>query len=389
MKATYKKLPIIVGIILVIVVAVVGTIMIVQNNGHRVIKVDKVSGDASLEREAVKQEIYEGTNLKSQDAVITGRDGQVELLVDSDKHIWVQENTKFKVVSNGDENRGKLKIELQYGTSLVEIEEKLPAGAFFEVETPNATIGVRGTIFETSYYEEENKTVVVVTSGVVEVTSDTESVMVEAGQTGIVVDDDVELVTDNTDDTDDTDDTVEEDVEDENLPIFYSADGNAFELLYAISTDNTGIYVKNLKEYTVEIGTNVESPTFSLINGDILIAYQVHRKDMMSSVVGGIKESPVIIMYSLDTMVNQDGDTIVCLKYLIKEDNSLCYTYIKKISEDMYLNITVIEETSEQELKDTSIETYLPLTMNCYYNYSPELTLDTEMDLTIEPYYNE
>ncbi len=170
--------------------------MMVGNGGHRVIKVDKVSGEVELEREETKQAIYEGTNLKSQDAVITGQDGQVELLVDSDKHIWAQENTKFKVVSNGDENKGKLKIELQYGTSLVEIEEKLPEGAFFEVETPNAAIGVRGTIFETSYYEDENKTVVLVTSGVVEVTSDTESVMVEAGQSAIVVDDDVEVVVD-------------------------------------------------------------------------------------------------------------------------------------------------------------------------------------------------
>ena len=232
MKATYKKLPIIVGIILVIVVAVVGTIMIVQNNGHRVIKVDKVSGDASLEREDNKQEIYEGINLKSQDAIITGQDGQVELLVDSDKHIWAQENTKFKVVSSGDENKGKLKIALQYGTSLVEIEEKLPEGAFFEVETPNATVGVRGTIFETSYYEEENKTVVQVTSGVVEVISDTESVMVEAGQSAVVVDDDVELV----DDTENTDasgesnsNVVETYVEDANLPIMYSTNSNAFE----------------------------------------------------------------------------------------------------------------------------------------------------------------
>ena len=197
MKATYKKLPIIVGIILVIVVAVVGTIMIVQNNGHRVIKVDKVSGDASLEREATKQEIYEGINLKSQDAVITGQDGQVELLIDSDKHVLARENTKFKVVSSGNENKGKLKIELLYGTSLVEIENKLPKDATFEVETPNATIGVRGTIFETSYDEDENKTVVVVTSGVVEVTTDTETVMVEEGQKAIVVDDVVKGIEEN------------------------------------------------------------------------------------------------------------------------------------------------------------------------------------------------
>ena len=190
-KKANKKLPIIIGIILVVAIAIVGIILVVGNKGHRVIKVDNVTGEASLERKDNEQEIYEGINLKSQDTVITGQDGQVELLVDSDKHIWARENTKFKVVSNGDENKGKLKIELLYGTSLVEIEEKLPEGAFFEVETPNATIGVRGTVFETSYDEDENKTVVVVTSGQVEVTTDMEKVIVEAGQSVIVIGDDI------------------------------------------------------------------------------------------------------------------------------------------------------------------------------------------------------
>ena len=197
MKKANKILPIIIGIILVVAIAIVGIILVVGNKGHRVIKVDNVTGEASLERKANEQEIYENINLKSEDAVITGQDGQVELLIDSDKHVLARENTKFKVVSSGNENKGKLKIELLYGTSLVEIENKLPEDAFFEVETPNATIGVRGTIFETSYDEKENKTVVVVTSGVVEVTTDTETVMVEEGQKAIVVDDVVKDIEEN------------------------------------------------------------------------------------------------------------------------------------------------------------------------------------------------
>ena len=197
MKKANKILPIIIGIILVVAIVIVGIILVVGNKGHRVIKVDNVTGEASLERKANEQEIYENINLQSKDAVITGQDGQVELLIDSDKHVLARENTKFKVVSSGNENKGKLKIELLYGTSLVEIENKLPKDATFEVETPNATIGVRGTVFETSYDEKENKTVVVVTSGVVEVTTDTETVMVEEGQKAIVVDDVVKGIEEN------------------------------------------------------------------------------------------------------------------------------------------------------------------------------------------------
>ena len=83
------------------------------------------------------------------------------------------------------------------GSILNRLESKLKDSESYEVETPNATIGVRGTIFETSYDEDENKTVVVVTSGVVEVTTDTETVMVEEGQKAIVVDDVVKDIEEN------------------------------------------------------------------------------------------------------------------------------------------------------------------------------------------------
>ena len=393
MKKANKKFLIIIAIIIIAVIAVVGTILLIGNGGHRVIKVDKVSGEASLEREETKQEIYEGSNLKSQDAVITGQDGQVELLVDSDKHIWAQENTKFKVVSSGDENKGKLKIELQYGTSLVEIEEKLPEGAFFEVETPNATVGVRGTIFETSYYEEENKTVVQVTSGVVEVISDTESVMVEAGQSAVVVDDDVELV----DDTENTDasgesnsNVVETYVEDANLPIMYSTNSNAFELAYQMTTDGIGIFVKSLKDFTPEIKGDEYTKNFYLYNDDMSIEYVVYRKEGVNIVLNAIKDTTEAFeIHSLDTMVNQDGNTVLTFKYLVKYDNYVVYSYIKKISDDMYLWIALEDKTDGQIFGEDTFETYLPLTMNCYYDYATDLTLNMEMDIEISPYHNE
>lgn len=393
MKTTNKKIPVIIGIIIIAVIAIMGIIMVVGNGGHRVIKVDEVSGEVEFEREETKQEIYEGINLKSQDAVITGQDGQVELLVDSDKHIWAKENTKFKVVSNGNEKKGKLKIELQYGTSLVEIEEKLPEGAFFEVETPNATIGVRGTIFETSYYEEENKTVVLVTSGVVEITSDTESLRVEAGQSAVVVDDNVELVddTDNTDDSGEIDSNVVETyVEDENLPIMYSTNSNAFELAYQMTTDGIGIFVKSLKDFTPEIKGDEYTKNFYLNNNDMSIEYVVYRKEGVNIVLNAIKDTTEAFeIHSLDTMVNQDGNTVLTFKYLVKYDNHVVYSYIKKISDDMYLWIALEDKTDGQIFGENTFETYLPLTMNCYYDYATDLTLNMEMDIEISPYHNE
>ena len=387
-----KVLPIVFCFGIVVIAAVVGIILWGQNSGHRVIKVDKVSGEAGLERDEVWQEIYENINLKSQDAVITGQDGQVELLVDSDKHILARENTKFNVVSSGTENKGKMRIELQYGTSLVEIENKLPKDAIFEVETPNATIGVRGTVFETSYDEKENKTVVVVTSGVVEVVSDTESATVEAGQSVEVVDDDIELVTFDMDDTDNNDsndsEIVEGYVENENLPIMYSLSEIAFELGYNDTAAYTGISVKSLKDFTPEI----EEPSmeYHLDKGDLRIEYVVYDKtdaEIYSDTILGIPE--YLNTYVIELAVNQEGDHVKVMKYSVVGDGTLIYSYLKKISDNMYLLVAVCDATGGEIIGNDTTDTYLPLTLNCYYNYADDVILNTEMDIPIEPYYNE
>ena len=390
-----KVLPIVFCFVIVVIAAVVGIILWGKNSGHRVIKVDKVSGEAGLERDEVWQEIYENINLKSQDAVITGQDGQVELLVDSDKHILARENTKFNVVSSGTEKKGKMRIELQYGTSLVEIENKLPKDAIFEVETPNATIGVRGTVFETSYDEKENKTVVVVTSGVVEVVSDTESATVEAGQSVEVVDDDIELVSFDMDDTDSNDsndsndsEIVEGYVENENLPIMYSLSEIAFELGYNDTAAYTGISVKSLKDFTPEI----EEPSmeYHLDKGDLRIEYVVYDKadaEIYSDTILGIPE--YLNTYVIELAVNQEGDHVKVMKYSVVGEGTLIYSYLKKISDNMYLLVAVCDATGGEIIGNDTTDTYLPLTLSCYYNYADDVILNTEMDIPIEPYYNE
>ena len=386
MKRTNKKLPIIIGVIVIAIIAIVGIIMVVGNKGHRVIKVDNVTGEASLERKANEQEIYENINLKSEDAVITGQDGQVELLVDSDKHILARENTKFKVVSKGDENKGKLKIELLYGTSLVEIENKLPEDAFFEVETPNATIGVRGTIFETSYYEEENKTVVVVTSGVVEVTSDDESVTVEEGQRVIVVDEEIEIVNDEMDSVTDNNSNTEE----IDLPLEYS-ETIAFEAVYSISAKETGVYVKCLNGFWSYLETNYDIKDIRILkDSDLEIEYVVEKKDIVVFYNDFLLEYPDDYrVYRIETRQNVDGDIILCRVYKTTDYDEVRYEYIKKISEDMYLSVAVSGTENAEIFDETNIEKYLPLTMNCYYKYDSDLVVDTEMDIEVEPYYGE
>ena len=188
-----KKLWIVSGIVIVAILAVV--VAVVTNSGHRVIKVESVEGEVELERESSEKDIFEGMNLRSEDEVTTGEDGLLGLVADDDKYITAIENTCFEIISKGNEKEGKLEIKLKYGTSLFEIENKLPEGVSFEVETPNASISVRGTTFEVTYIPESNTTILVVTEGQVEAQTDTETQMVPAGGTAVITDEHIALAT--------------------------------------------------------------------------------------------------------------------------------------------------------------------------------------------------
>lgn len=58
-------------------------------------------------------------------------------------------------------------------------------------------------------------------------------------------------------------------------------------------------------------------------------------------------------------------------------------------NDDMYLWIALEDKTDGQIFGENTFETDLPLTMNCYYDYATDLTLNMEMDIEISPYHNE
>lgn len=169
--------------------AVVAVLLL--GKGYRVIKVDDFDGEVILERDSDEKDLFEGMKLKSEDTLTTEEDGLIELLVDTDKHILAREDTCFTIQSSGNKKKGKLTIELEYGASLIEIENKLPDGYEVGVETPNASLSVRGTTFEVSYDKKTNTTVVEVTEGKVKVESAKESIDVEADGNAIVIDEEI------------------------------------------------------------------------------------------------------------------------------------------------------------------------------------------------------
>ena len=354
-----KKLPIIIGAAIVAVIAII--ILVIALGGHRVIKINSTVGTVSLDRNSSDKEIVNGMNLKSGDKVTTGQDGLVELLVDEDKHILAKENTRFKIISKGDENKGKLKIKLEYGSTLIGIDSKLEDGQEVELETPNASLSVRGTTFKVDYNPDEEKTVVSVAEGVVRVSTPSETKDVEAGQQATVV--------------------KEGDIVIES--IYPYNDVARFEVL-TYSGEPSGVFVKDLvgwerldDGYRCGYKNNNEQMFFAVCT----------EAEFMES-IEWIAESGSA-KTEIEYINNADGDEVICVYYYQQDsERNVCeYSFFRKIDEEKGIAIDVICGDSEYY----DFDLYLPLTMERYYiigddKPEEEITeeVEEEIDLNLE-----
>lgn len=152
---------------------------------YRVIKLENFEEGITLERDGEAQEVIKDMNLKSQDMIHTNS-GTAELLVDSDKHILALQETTFSVYADGDEKNGLVKIMHINGAGLYKIDNKLSENSEFIVQTPNAALSVRGTVFEVYYTDETNTTYIAVYDGTVSVENSEGNDLLEAGDTAVV-----------------------------------------------------------------------------------------------------------------------------------------------------------------------------------------------------------
>lgn len=326
----------IIGIIIFLAIVAIVTILLV-NRGHRLIRVESFEGVVAFMRGSEEAELINGMNLKSEDKITTGEDGLVDLLIDEDKHILAREDTCFTIVSNGNEKKGKLLIELEYGSSLIEIENKLEDGASVEVSTPNAALSVRGTTFDVEYNKDDNTTMVAVADGVVNVATDVESTEVFAGWVAIVKNDKIEV---------------------QELPIAYR-NYTHFAVRYWSSLEYSDIYVKELVGLNYKKVEQSSRQNEGFVSADISTDYWLMTKSE-------IKETIDYYGYPMVECVNADGYKVLCGTY--DGGATKGYYYCKELDSDLYLTIYVYLMSNEL-VEAADIETYLPLTNDCYYVY--------------------
>ena len=150
-----KKAVIIVsGIALVAVIALVLFLTVFKKDAYRILKVFEFAGKGSVTRQDIGDiEPYSNMVLETGDTVALD-EGEMVLLADEDKYRHLEEGTELVLNAAGSSESSKTTIELKSGAITNDIQNKLSEGSYYEVNTPNSTMSVRGTIFRVEVYEE-------------------------------------------------------------------------------------------------------------------------------------------------------------------------------------------------------------------------------------------
>ncbi len=170
---------VIAGAVTLAVIAAAIIVIVLLNTGYRTISVDDLTGVTTITAGKSVSEAFKGQNLKSGSYVFVEEASDLTLALDTDKHVYAGEFTGFSLEAAGKPGKdSRTVIRLDEGSVLSEIDEKLSTDESYVVESPNATMAVRGTIFTVSVnYDEEGlcHTLVEVEEGTVEVTEKDEN----------------------------------------------------------------------------------------------------------------------------------------------------------------------------------------------------------------------
>jgi len=136
-----------------LVVAVIVAIVL-MNSGYRTIAVEEINGSSVVVNEGVSKDAFVGQHLKSGDDVTVNDSSDMTLALDTDKYVYAREKTHFWIEATGKSNDSRTKIHLSEGSTLCRIDNKLADSECFDVDTPNATMSVRGTVFRVATHQD-------------------------------------------------------------------------------------------------------------------------------------------------------------------------------------------------------------------------------------------
>lgn len=159
---TTTKGKVVAGIITIVVVGAIIVGFMLNNSGYRTIAVEDLNGTTTVENNGSKADAYIGQHLESGDDVNVLEKSDLTLALDTDKYVYAKELTHFWIEASGKEGDTRTDIHLAEGSTICRIDNKLGDAENFDVDTSNATMSVRGTVFGVDCFIDAEDTYTVV-----------------------------------------------------------------------------------------------------------------------------------------------------------------------------------------------------------------------------------
>ena len=153
-KGRKKKVVIICISAVVAIFGIVLALLLMKKNkkeDYRLLKILEFEGDATVERSDIGEiSPYVNMVLESGDR-ITLSSGTLTILADEDKYIYLDEGTVLVLKASGNSRDSRTEIELEKGGITCDVQNKLSEDSSYEINTPNSSMSIRGTIVYVSY----------------------------------------------------------------------------------------------------------------------------------------------------------------------------------------------------------------------------------------------
>ncbi len=152
-----KKIIITIGIVLLAAMLCGFSLFQKKDDEYRMIRVYKTEGSVIVDREGVGSiDAYDGMMMQSGDTVNTGKESCLYFKMDEDKFALLEPESTVRIEASGTGSDSKTVFCLESGALVSRLDSKLSPDSVYEVNTPNSTMAVRGTIFRTEVTYDEN-----------------------------------------------------------------------------------------------------------------------------------------------------------------------------------------------------------------------------------------
>lgn len=141
------KLALLGGVAVLTVLVIAGIALLAgRPEKYRSLVVFESFGDAKLYRDEKTLDMYDGMKLRSGDYVSIGENSYVRMCFDDDKYVYLEGRALMKLTADGNKKNSRTIVNLELGTMVTEIEKKLSDKSVYEINSPNTTMAIRGTV---------------------------------------------------------------------------------------------------------------------------------------------------------------------------------------------------------------------------------------------------